>query len=95
MTPSFLIDRVPRVATFLLPCFCHQVLIFNPGFPWYLTTTRVVGAVPVLVELAGPDFAPDMEKVRFLPTMFVKYKTTNQNDGFRTKNLISQPYHQL
>ncbi|CAN0293546.1 unnamed protein product [Pylaiella littoralis] len=40
-----------------------EVLIFNPGFPWYLTTTRVVGAVPVLVELAGPDFAPDMEKL--------------------------------
>lgn len=37
--------------------------MFNPGFPWYLTTTRVVGAVPVLVELSGPDFAPDMEKV--------------------------------
>ncbi|CAM9263858.1 unnamed protein product, partial [Hapterophycus canaliculatus] len=40
-----------------------EVIIFNPGFPWYLTTTRVVGATPVLVELAGPDFAPDMKKL--------------------------------
>nr|AIT70241.1 aspartate aminotransferase [Petalonia fascia] len=40
-----------------------EVIIFNPGFPWYLTTTRVVGATPVLVELDGPDFAPDMEKL--------------------------------
>lgn len=42
--------------------------MFNPGFPWYLTTTRVVGATPVLVELAGPGFAPDMEKVIYLPS---------------------------
>nr|AIT70216.1 aspartate aminotransferase [Desmarestia viridis] len=40
-----------------------EVLIFNPGFPWYLSTTRLAGATPVLVELSGPDFAPDMEKV--------------------------------
>ncbi|CAM9198596.1 unnamed protein product [Scytosiphon promiscuus] len=40
-----------------------QVILFNPGFPWYLSTARVVGATPVLVELAGPDFAPDMEKL--------------------------------
>lgn len=38
--------------------------MFNPGFPWYLSTTRIVGATPVLVELHGPDFAPDMEEVR-------------------------------
>ena len=52
-----------------LPLFPHgntvlQVLMFNPGFPWYLSTTRIVGATPVLVELHGPDFAPDMEEVR-------------------------------
>eukprot|EP00903_Cladosiphon_okamuranus_P015233 g14079.t1 len=40
-----------------------EVVIFNPGFPWYLSTTRMVGASPVLVELVGPDFAPDMEKL--------------------------------
>ncbi|CAM9799004.1 unnamed protein product, partial [Laminaria digitata] len=40
-----------------------EVLMFNPGFPWYLSTTRIVGATPVLVELHGPDFAPDMEEV--------------------------------
>lgn len=48
-----------RVSCFAL---C-QVLIFNPGFPWYLSTARMVGATPVLVELAGPDFAPDLDKV--------------------------------
>lgn len=37
--------------------------MFNPGFPWYLTTIRLVGATPVLVQLEGPDFAPDMAKV--------------------------------
>ncbi|CAN0500178.1 unnamed protein product, partial [Ectocarpus sp. 8 AP-2014] len=40
-----------------------EVLIFNPGFPWYLSTVRMVGATPVLVELAGPDFAPDLDKL--------------------------------
>eukprot|EP00904_Undaria_pinnatifida_P001078 jgi/Undpi1/10971/HiC_scaffold_30.g13272.m1 len=40
-----------------------EVIMFNPGFPWYLNTTRIVGATPVLVELHGPDFAPDMEEV--------------------------------
>ncbi|CAM9206665.1 unnamed protein product [Ectocarpus sp. 6 AP-2014] len=40
-----------------------EVLIFNPGFPWYLSTARMVGATPVLVELAGPDFAPDLDKL--------------------------------
>ena len=50
-------SRVPLAATVL------QVLIFNPGFPWYLSTTRIVGATPVLVDLHGPEYAPDMEEV--------------------------------
>ncbi|CAM9133106.1 unnamed protein product [Sphacelaria rigidula] len=40
-----------------------EVIVFNPGFPWYLTTIRLVGATPVLVQLEGPDFAPDMAAV--------------------------------
>lgn len=41
-----------------------QVILFNPGYPWYLNIARVAGATPVLVELRAPSFAPDMEEVR-------------------------------
>ncbi|CAN0200393.1 unnamed protein product, partial [Laminaria digitata] len=40
-----------------------EVLMFNPAYPWYINTARVAGATPVLVELHGPDFAPDMEEI--------------------------------
>lgn len=40
-----------------------QVIMFNPGFLWYLTMIRLVGATPVMVKLEGPDFAPDLAKV--------------------------------
>eukprot|EP00904_Undaria_pinnatifida_P001077 jgi/Undpi1/10970/HiC_scaffold_30.g13271.m1 len=39
-----------------------EVILFNPGYPWYLNIARVAGATPVLVELRAPSFAPDMEE---------------------------------
>lgn len=74
------IITMPFASRLRPPCptdpFRIQVVIFNPGFPWYLTTIRVVGATPVLVELAGPDFAPDMEKVRVLSPRVARNTTT-------------------
>nr|AIT70227.1 aspartate aminotransferase [Dictyopteris undulata] len=40
-----------------------EVIMFNPGFLWYVTTIRLAGATPVMVMLDGPDFAPDLAKV--------------------------------
>lgn len=47
--------------------------MFNPGFPWYLSVTRIVGATPVLLELTGPDFAPDMDKVSSLSAVILSF----------------------
>nr|AIT70212.1 aspartate aminotransferase [Sargassum integerrimum] len=40
-----------------------EVILFNPGFPFYLPVIRLMGGTPVFVELDGPDFAPDLGKL--------------------------------
>ncbi|CAM9239339.1 unnamed protein product, partial [Discosporangium mesarthrocarpum] len=45
-----------------------EVIAFSPGFPWYVSDSLLSGATMAIVELEGPDFAPDLSKVEAVIT---------------------------